>query len=108
MDEQHSGRLLHGLDKHTNLGSHWRVGKLERIEVHHGIENAVGCGWSAADENRQTVQGSIYYEGIAVSRMAQLVDCRGQHSPRLAHTCCCPGEQQASCPGVPLPQLQVV
>lgn len=107
MDEQHPCRLLHALEKHPGFGSHRRVGKFERIEVHYGVENTIGRGGPAADENRQTVQSSIYYEGIAISRVVQLVDFEKQQYPKLDHTCCCPGAHLASCPVSLLPRLQV-
>lgn len=107
MDEQHPCRLLHALEKHTGLWSHRRVGKLEWIEVHYGVENTIGGGWPAANENRQTIQSSIYYEGIAASQVVQLVDFEGQQCRKLDHTCCCPGVHPASCPVSLLPQLQV-
>lgn len=107
MDEQHPCCLLHALEKHTGFGSHRRVGKFERVEIHHGVENTIGRGWSAADENRQTVQSSIYYEGIATSRVFQLVDSEKQQCRKLDHTCCCPGAHLASCPVSLLPRLQV-
>lgn len=107
MDEQHPRRLLHALEKNTGFWSHRRVGKFERVEVHHGVENTIGCGWPAADENRQTVQSSIYYEGITISRVVQLVDFEKHQYPKLDHTCCCPGAHLASCPVSLLPRLQV-
>lgn len=67
MNEQHSCSLLHRLDEHAGLWGHGRVCQLEWVEVHNSTENAVGGGGSGADEDRQAVQCSIYYEGIAMA-----------------------------------------
>lgn len=68
MDEQHSSRLLHRLDKHTGFRGHGRVGQLEGVEVHDSIQNAVGCGRSGTDEDGQAIQGTIYDKSIAMAR----------------------------------------
>lgn len=76
VNEQHPGRFLHGLDKHTGPWGHGRVGQLKRVEVHDSIQDPVGCGGSGTDENGQAVQGGIYDKSIAIARVGSLVEYR--------------------------------
>lgn len=67
MYQQHPCRLLHRLDKYTNLRGHGRVGKLEGVEVQDGIKNSIRGRGSSTNKNRQAVQRSVYYEGVAAA-----------------------------------------
>jgi hypothetical protein len=72
MDKKHPCRLLHRLHEDLCLGRHGRIGKLKRVKVENGVQDAGGCAWSRSDENREGVQGGIDKQSIAVMAVVSI------------------------------------
>ena len=54
MEKQGSSSLFHGLDHHTEFGSHRRVGLLQGIEIKDDIQDFTGDLGAGADQRSMT------------------------------------------------------